>query len=602
MVVALLAGAAAEAQAKRPRGKKAAAEKDAQPAREPKVSLTPTPRSAPSDKASQAKLAAKAWSRVTGALLPEFLTRHPDRALERAWPGISEHPLGTFGSAATLRWRDTLTRALTELEPLEALDLPRMARAQLAALADRLEAELLLLGGRTPSTSDPVGYVQRAFRALQAAAEAEWMPPERRQATLALLLQELPAYFRDARVSLVDPAAQWIDLALLDLDDLQELLLEIEASLPEDSVARAPKTGRAPSPAPGSAPRAALDGFRSWLLELRPSAGGRPPCLDAKEWQRLARLWSGTTWSASEIKTHCLRELARLDLSARMERPGNPRASDAPDLAQQAWSASARALQLGVEAHLLRARLEPQAVEFALEVSPRMRPELAWLRPSGPDSMRVYLALPHGSWPPGEAITRKRSLQDARAALGVRYGMVGEALYALQNRACRSAPALLLDNRLLQEGFGLFALDWVSRVDWIENPFHTGEEKTHEEQELAFDSQRGLEAARLLAAIELHVEGLSLEESAQGFQRRTGIDRDTARVEALAAQRDPLHGLGYLGLIELRGLEQRLARLTKPREGLRLCLLLALRHPDLRPVDMASLAREGTPPARSRKE
>ena len=98
-----------------------------------------------------------------------------------------------------------------------------------------------------------------------------------------------------------------------------------------------------------------------------------------------------------------------------------------------------------------------------------------------------------------------------------------------------------------------------------------------------------------MGAIELHVEGLSLEEAAQGFQRRTGVDPDTARVEALAAQRDPLHGLAYLGLIELRGLEQRLVRLTSARKGLQLCLLLASSHPELRPVDMTALAGDGTP-------
>ncbi len=603
-MVALLAGAAAEAQTKRPRGKKPVAEKDAQPAPAPRVSLGPTPRSrsAPSDKNSRAKLAAATWSRVTGALLTEFLARHPDRALERAWPGISEHHLGTFGSGATLRWREALTHALIELEPLGAMGLPRAARVRLGALEDWLEAELLLLEGRRPSTSDPVGYVQRAFRALRAATEAQWMPLERRQVALALLLRELPDYFRDARTSLVDPAAQWIDLALLDLDDLRELLLEIEESLPKELVAKASKTSRAgPPPETESAARAALEGFHSWLLELRPSAGSRWPRLDVSEWQRLVRLRSGTTWSASEIKTHGLRELARLDLSARLQQSRNRRPSDEPDLAQHAWSASARALQVGEEARLLRTRLEPLAVEFALEVSARTRPELAWLRPSGADSMRVSLALPHGSWPPEEAFTRKRSLQDARAALGVRYGLAGEALHALQSRACRSAPAVLLDNRLLQEGLGLFALDWVSRVDWIENPFLPEEEQADGKQTLAFEFQRGLEAARLVAAIELHVEGLSLEEAAQGLQRRTSIDRDTARVEALAAQRDPLHGLAYLGLIELRSLEERLARLTNPRKGLRLCLLLASRHPDLRPVDMASIAGEGAPPGRARK-
>jgi hypothetical protein len=46
-------------------------------------------------------------------------------------------------------------------------------------------------------------------------------------------------------------------------------------------------------------------------------------------------------------------------------------------------------------------------------------------------------------------------------------------------------------------------------------------------------------------------------------------------LEALAAQRDPLHGLGYLGLQELRTVEDQLAGLTSLRRGLTLTLSLA---------------------------
>lgn len=599
--MALLAAAPAEAQTKHPPGKKPVPEKNAKPARPPKVSLSAT-RSTPSEKGSvkgsRAKLAAQAWKGLTGTLLVEYLARNPERACERAWPEVNARHLGTFGSSATLRWREALTDAHSELELLGTIGLPPLARAQLGALADWLAAELLLLDGLMPSTSDPAGYVQRAFRTLQAASEARWLPLEQRQAELALLLQELPAYFRDARISLVDPAQQWIDLALLDLDDLQELLGEIEASLPAKPAPKVPRNKNA-SPAQQLDSRSALESFRAWLLELRPSAGCRPPCLDANEWQRLVRLRSGTTKTTSEIKAQCLRELARLDLAVRMERSRSRGASESGDLAQQAWTASTRALRLGQEARLLRPRIEPQDVEFALETSPRMRPELAWLRPGGKDSMRVILARPHGSWPPERMITRNRSLENGQAALGVRYGLAGEALAALQSGKYRGALAMLLDNRLMQEGLGLFALDWAARVDWIENPFRPAGQMP-EEPMLEFQFQRGLEAARLVAALELHAEGHSLEEAAQGFQRRTGVDQDTARVEALAAQRDPLHGLGYLGLIELRRFEDELSRLTGPRKGLRLSLLFASRYPDLRPADMVTAVGQG--PASGRKK
>lgn len=657
VLFALLAGAGAAAQERPPHGKKVGTEKQAKAGRRPKPAkdagaaqaapappqafpeVSTTPRPPPLDKKARAKQQRQAWKRVTKSLFAERLARNPELAFERDWPGISERHLGTFGSGATLRWRKALADALVELHRIRAVDLPWPARAQLGALQDWIEAELLLLESRMPSTSDPAAFVQRAFRTLRAAREARWMSAERRTLELARLVAELPACFRDARIGLVDPVSQWIDLALLDLDDLQELVNTIAAELPR---ARKGPAG------PEQDARTALDGFRAWLLDQRPSAGARPPCLNASEWQRLVRLRSGTGWTVSEIKTRCLRELARLDLAARASRPRSPRADDGEDPARLAAGTSARALQLAREAHLLRSNLTPEVLAFGLETSTRTRSDVARLRPgagsaskvpapaeSAPDapspgattagaetpggaptmprharrsaqaskdsrpgsegSLQVLLAEPHGSWPAERTITRNAGLQFAAQALGVRHGLAGEALFVLRSRASRSATSVLLDDRLLREGFGLFALDWAGRIDWVENPFRADEELARELQ-----YQLGYEAARLIAALELHAEGLSLEGAASGFQRRTGVDPDTALAEALAAQRDPLHGLGYLGVIELRALEQRLARLARPRSALMHSLQLASRHPDLRPSDLASEAGRAPRPARKK--
>lgn len=553
----------------------------------PNASTTP-PRT-PIDVKALAKQAAQHWKQITDTLLIESLARDPERAFERPWTEITERHLGTFGSGATLRWRTTLTDALTELQRFGAAAQPEVV-ARVRALRDWVEAELLLLDSRTPSTSDPSGYVQRAFRALRTAREVGWMASERRTDELEGLLRELPAYFEDARLSLIDPPAQWIDLALLELDDLQELVLGIEALLPAKPAARTPKARQAAVAEPD--PRGALESFRSWLLELRPSAADRAPGPIAAEWQRLASLRSGTAWTANELKARCLRELARLDLGARAQRARKP--DENTDVAALAWSASSSALELGREARLLDTKLAPEAVVFELEASSRTKTGSARLCVDDGDSSRVFLAEPHGSWTPERMITRDQRLKSAAAALGVRYGLAGEALFGLQSRAADEATAVLLDNRLLREGLGLYALDWTRRLTRRENPFRGNEDLAFE-----FEFQLGLEAARLVAALELHAEGLGLEEVAEGFERRTGVDRDTARAEALAAERDPLHGLGYLGLIELRALEERLGQLTEGRPGSRLCLELAARHPDLRPSDLVWLASRG--PAKKRK-
>ena len=168
-----------------------------------------------------------------------------------------------------------------------------------------------------------------------------------------------------------------------------------------------------------------------------------------------------------------------------------------------------------------------------------------------------------------------------QAALGVRYGLAGEALIEKTRRASSEALPVLLENRAVREGFGLFAQDWLARAAWIENPLREDEDLVRE-----FEFQRGVEAARLLATLEVHAEGLTLEEVALGFRRRTGLDPETAQAEARAAQRDPLHGIGYLGLLELRALEERMAELSTPRKGLRLAVLLSLRNPELRPAEL----------------
>jgi hypothetical protein len=541
----------------------------------PRASTTPPP--VPVDKAALAKLAEEQWTRVTDTLLVECLARDPERAFEQPWLQISSRSLGTFGGGATMRWRRTLTDSLAELQRFDTASLQWQARAQLKVLVDWIEAELLMLDAQTPSTSDPAGYVERAFLALRAAREARWMSDERRENELESLLAELPAYFEDARLSLINPSARWIDFALADLDDLEELVSAIEKDSGPKAVPRTPKGRKAA--ASDADPLDAVEAFRTWLLELRPSAGGRVPSLNEGEWQRLVSLRSGTTWAASELKARCLRELARLDLGARVARAPSPGVDGVADVAGLAWDASERALELGKKAHFLGARLDPKAVSFELETATRTAAGIARLVNDG-DASRVFLAEPHGSWPAERTIARSRGLLGAPTALGVRYGMAGEALHALQSRTAKRTVAVLLDNRLLREGLGLYALDWTGRVARAENPFRGDEALS-----LEFELQKGLEAARMVAAIELHAEGLAVEDAALGFSRRTGVDRETAMAEAIAAERDPLRGIGYLGLIELQALETRLTQLTGPRRGLNLCMKFASGHPDLRPSE-----------------
>lgn len=601
----------------------------------------PAPRKSP-----QARGTPGPWPRLADEVVAEFFARNPDRAFERAWPDAVDLGLGSFGTGASLRWRLALTDALARLERCDRSEVPPLERARMKAFQDWLEAELLELDGLAPSATDPSGYVQRAYRTLRAVEEAAWLPLPERQAKRLALLAELPAYLADARLSLVSPASTAIDLALEDLADLEELVRRIEAECPAPTPEPAPppprtqpepaaptapakapprkdpgpkprakaKAGPAGAPGPRNAaakvaprplerpvappreptPREALEGFRHWLVELRARVSGRPARLDSDRWSRLVRLMTGGSWQTIEIKLSCLRELARLDLAMR-EVPGRSRRKlDTDGLAARTSTAAAWALELGQKANILPTELTIAGLAFEAEESPRTGDQRVLLRPGPGSTLRACLQLPNRAWIPDRTAARNRGLMSVQqAALGVRYGLAGEGLIERTRRASPQALAVLLENRAVREGFGLFAQDWLARAAWIENPLRADEDLLRE-----FELQRGIEAARLLAALEVHAEGLTLDEVALGFQRRTGLDPETARVEARAAQQDPLRGIGYLGLLELRALEQRLGAVTTPRKGLRLAVLLLLRNPELRPAELTvgGLPEEGPEP------
>jgi len=539
----------------------------------------------PSKEASESSNAASAaaWKRVVSPVIDGYYARHPDRAIERAWPEALTVGLGTFGSGATVRWRKTLADAQSELARLDARGIPRELRLEARALADWLDRELLLLECQTLPTSDPASYVRRALLSLRATEEAQWLPPEQRATTLASILGELGGSFREARICLLAPSPAWIELAARDLEDLREQVQRIERELPQDLRAKPQATKRG-APVPPS-PLEAIDAFRAWLLERLPGAGASPPRLVGDEWPHLVQLVTGSPWKLNDLKVACLKDLARVEPV-----PGEPlarrkRGLDEEALAGRLDTFSSRALRFAQRAKVLPPKLKPEDVAFRLENSLREWPALVSGRPGG-DVRSVFLELPHPSWSLTRAGTRLQAFASPaqQGVLGIRHGAVGEGLIARAAAADHRSPPMLLDQRLVREGAGLFALEWLPSIDWIENPYR--EDAGLRDEIVAVI---GLEAARFVAALELHGEGLSFEEALAAFRRRTGTDAETARMEILGAERDPLHGVGYLGLLELRALSERLGTLVGPKKAIRTALLLLQRQPELRPSDLVSL-------------
>jgi hypothetical protein len=586
LAVVLASGPTVEAQR---RGRKRAADEakaaQASPGRpSPAVRLATPPKVAPPARQLPVQRTPEEtvvlWERAVSALSAAYAERHPDRFLAAERGALDSIGLGTFGSPAALRWRAALTGALAELGRLGEGKNSAGFESLRRRLADWVQLELLLLEAQEASTSSPAGYLLRAASTLRAASEALWMRPEQRQRETAEIVAALPAYLRDARVSLVSPPPSEIDWALLALDDLHEALANLTPE-PGDSI---PPNGRAA----GGENRAvqALERVRTWLVDERESAGGSTARLASGQWSRAVRLATGTPWEVGVLKMRALRELARLELGAGDPSRERPRRPAAEDLTRQVGSAAEHAARLGFATHILRDSLMRTTLELRTAVSPRTALEELRLAPAPDGGWVGTLLLPHPSWTPARIAARQATLRlEHGVALGVRYGLAGEAGWAQLARGETRVPSMLLDDRLVRAGLGLYALEWTRRVEAGSNPFHA-----NDEIERACARQRAREAARLLATIELHVEGVSEHEAAASFRRRTGVDEETAAAEACAALRDPLHGLAYLGLIEILALEERLAGRFEVHRVARLVWLALARNPGLRPSDLSAAA------------
>ncbi len=522
---------------------------------------------------------------VSQELLEGYFERHPDLALERRWPG-GRIALGRAGTEAALRWRDVLVRAQRRLARFEPSAHLSLAGPRLEALTAWVESELLCLEALALARTDPGGYAERAARILRAASEATWRGEQARTTLLRSILLGFPAYWTDARASLVELVPDWIDLALEDLLDLEDLVRALAPpETPPAELEGARRSAR-------DSALASIASFRRWLLDSHSSSGNSAVTLGPEDWLHLVQSVSGSPLSVNAIKSGCLRHLAQLDppvgeAGAEARVP----ALDPLAVAANVRNASAQAFALAREAGVVNSTLDPESLAIAAEEGLRSRTESVWLRGVHPGTVQAFLELPARGWPTERARTRLEHLAEGgQIALGVRHGLTGEALFALLARQSPRPLASFLPNRSALEGFGLFALEWVPALEGASEWLASDPALQRE-----FGFQSRLEAARLLAGLELHAEGVSLPEASASFARRAGVDPQTARAEALASLRDPLRGIGILGLFELRALLHEQERSLSPARSLAAVISFATAHPELRPGDLGRALRFAFP-------
>jgi uncharacterized protein (DUF885 family) len=195
---------------------------------------------------------------------------------------------------------------------------------------------------------------------------------------------------------------------------------------------------------------------------------------------------------------------------------------------------------------------EPPGVEAA---PPYLRGAVAFHHAPGPfdrarpASFRYYLAPPLPEWDP-ERTGRWLALFEPHvlAVCTLHETYPGHHAHELHLRRAPTRVATALYSEVLGEG-------WAHYCE--EAAFDAGFRAGDPEAEVAMRTDALVRVARLLCAVGMHTQGMSLDEAAAEFEATAGLDPDHARLEAVRGTWDPGY-FGYtLGKLEILALRER---------------------------------------------
>ncbi|MAB79350.1 MAG: hypothetical protein CMJ89_08350 [Planctomycetes bacterium] len=519
---------------------------------------------------------------LANELLPAFFSRYPWLAYERRFTQPDPVAFARYGTGGYLAWRNQLSRLRVELNAISPHELDEAGWTAFGASSAWILTQELLVNSRSLERWDATSYVTRVEKMLFSLRESDYVPIRTRLMRTILLLEGLPAYWEGARTSLVSPARVWKNEAVARLVDLG---VSIEAELPR-SFSKLHLDRRETKRFEVALNKAleSTDKFRSWLLDKRAPRGDEAGIMGAANWEGLMQTVSGSEITAGRLKTLLLRDIAGLNRrwGKNWEQKTPGRAPLAPQHLVKAIRTSSQLAASLAERAGLFSTSEDSNLSIRIKGDRSTPRQFAQLWPDKQIGYALHLEIGSPLWSPDIMSTRATQLnQRALAVLGIRYGWTGESKLRGAASRAQNPIARFLWNRSVFEGWGLYALDWITRIDWVENPFV---EDTRLEIEIARAWM--LEATRLLASIEIHVEGLSVPAAAAALRRRSSFDPETALLEARMAHHDPLRGIGYLGLLEMRLLEEEIGREITGREALQETLATILANPHLRPFDV----------------
>ncbi|HSR28425.1 MAG TPA: DUF885 family protein, partial [Actinomycetes bacterium] len=169
--------------------------------------------------------------------------------------------------------------------------------------------------------------------------------------------------------------------------------------------------------------------------------------------------------------------------------------------------------------------------------------------PVPPSSFRYYLTPPLPEWD-SERTGRWLALFEPHilAVCTLHETYPGHHAHELHLRRAPSRVATALWNEVLGEG-------WAHYCE--EAAFEAGFRAGDPEAEVAMRTDALVRAARLLCAVGMHTQGMTLDEATAEFETTAGLDPDHARLEAVRGTWDPGYFAYTLGKLEILALRDR---------------------------------------------
>jgi len=481
--------------------------------------------------------------------------------------GLHEHDgrLPRLSTAATDRWATTADALLAELAALGPSSLSSDRSIDAFLLRLLLESPLFDLRESRELDRNPMAYVGSV--SLTSYLARDYAPADRRVAAIVRILTDVPRLLDEGRQRLRGPLPKpFVDLALAIGGGLPAHLAEAQAFADRANLGPSVTTAR------GLA-EPAIEQFLTWLRDEQLPRATPDFALGGIRFQRLLFVREGIEAPYDEIRRAGQADLARNqarlaeiareeqaavnDLFGRLNRQ-HPTTSDLLPTARN-YVEETRAF---VSARHLATI--PEDAVCRVEETPVWGRALstASLNPPGPfdtsSSEGIYYVTPvDPAWTPTQAEEWLRSLNYAMLRnITVHEVFPGHYLQFLHFR--RSSGSLARKVYLSPS----FVEGWAHYAEQLAIEQGLGRE-THA-AEVAQIHDALLRDCRLLAAIGLHTDGMSLEQATELFQREGHFERLPAEREAIRGTFNPeyfCYTLGKLAILNARG------RFLTPRFG-----------------------------------